>query len=109
MFRNGPRPSRMSRVIVRVDANVRTKARKHKPSGSLPATITSRCHHEPMPLMFAESRGHRAGAQAAGQPTAAADETCGPACPAGRQGRYRCSPAGMWSVTAMVPRNTPLM
>jgi hypothetical protein len=24
-------------------------------------------------------------------------------------GRYRCSPAGMFSVTAMVPRNTPLM
>ena len=29
--------------------------------------------------------------------------------PARRQGRYRWSPAGMWSVAAIVPRNTPLM
>jgi hypothetical protein len=29
--------------------------------------------------------------------------------PGGRQGRYKWSPAGMWSVAAIVPRNTPLM
>src|SRR5580692_1678651 len=49
-LRNGPRPSRISRVIVRVDANVTTKERKHSISGSLPAAITSRCHHESMTL-----------------------------------------------------------
>ena len=48
-FRNGPRPSRIMRVIVRVTANVTTKARKHSISGSLPGAITSRCHHEAMP------------------------------------------------------------
>jgi len=32
----------MSRVIVRVDTKVTKKARKHRPTGSLPAAITSR-------------------------------------------------------------------
>ena len=45
-FRNGPRPSRIIRVMPRVTANVTTNARKHSISGSLPAAITSRCHHE---------------------------------------------------------------
>src|ERR1700677_834750 len=49
-LRNGPRPSRISRVIVRVDTNVTTKETKHSISGSLPAAITSRCHYESMPL-----------------------------------------------------------
>ncbi len=47
-FRNGPRPSRIMRVMVRVVTNVTTKARKHSISGSLPAAITSRCHQETM-------------------------------------------------------------
>src|SRR5580693_7552669 len=47
-FRNGPRPSRIMRVIVRVKMNVTTNARKHSIRGSLPAAITSRCHHEAM-------------------------------------------------------------
>ena len=38
-LRNGPRPSRISRVIVRVDANVTTKETKDSISGSLPAAI----------------------------------------------------------------------
>ena len=33
-------------MIVRVNTNVTTRARKHSISGSLPAAITSRCHHE---------------------------------------------------------------
>ena len=57
LLRNGPRPSRMSRVIVRVDTKVTTKARKHRPSGSLPAAMTSRSHHEPMPRIVAEPGG----------------------------------------------------
>src|SRR5580704_5519031 len=47
-LRNGPRPSRISRVIVRVDTNVTTKETKHRISGSLPAAITAWCHHESM-------------------------------------------------------------
>jgi hypothetical protein len=48
-FRNGPRPSRIIRVIVRVSTNVATKARKHSMRGSFPAASTSRCHHDAMP------------------------------------------------------------
>src|ERR1700744_4437566 len=46
LFRNGPRPSRIMRVIVRVTTNVTTKATKHSISGSLPAAMMSRCHHD---------------------------------------------------------------
>ena len=48
-FRNGPRLSRIIRVIIRVVRNVMTNARKHSIRGSLPAAIMSRCHHEAMP------------------------------------------------------------
>src|SRR5271170_734160 len=58
-LRNGPRPSRISRVIVRVDANVTTKETKHSISGSLPAAITSRCHHESMTLTLGARTGAR--------------------------------------------------
>src|ERR1700753_751446 len=46
----------MSRVIVRVTANVTTKARKHSNSGSLPASITSRCHQTSTPTPYADDQ-----------------------------------------------------
>ena len=43
-------------MIVRVDTNVTTKETKHSISGSLPAAITSRCHHESMTLTLGGAR-----------------------------------------------------
>jgi hypothetical protein len=52
-------------VITRVHTNVTTKATKHSISGSLPAAITSRCHHETIPAHYGLAAGRAVNLSAA--------------------------------------------
>src|SRR5262245_20582768 len=64
---NGPRSARIIRVITRVVTNVTTKARKHRNSGSLPASTRSPPTHAAIGPIVGPGAGGRPPAPSSGR------------------------------------------